>query len=443
MKKIFFLACLCSLGIQAQSFDSTAYTQQFKKVFERSFFGDSLSPATKIAGLSKAWAEAKFNFANFDLIPEANWDSIYYNYIPKVLEADTKAEYYKVLTNFYTNLKDGHSLILPPKELWEELSSSLPIRTQLVEGQVVITLLDSELEAYRELQPGTVILKINELPVTEYAEEHIAPYVSSSTPHDKTARMYAFFLTRGPLDEPVKLEIKTPTGKVIQKNFARIRNEQMFPAAKGFDYKKLNKKTVLLTINTFNDGSLVPYLDSIFQKLPHPENLVVDLRINGGGNGNNGYELLGYLTDSTFLTSKSVIRHYRPPLRAWGQAPDELEFTQGDWKPYKGPTFKGKVVVLAGPDTYSAAEDFLTAFKTMKRGVVIGQPTGGSTGQPLFFPLPFGGMGAVCSKRDLFPDNSEFIGIGIKPDIEVKPTLQNIIDQQDVALQAALNYLKK
>lgn len=43
-----------------------------------------------------------------------------------------------------------------------------------------------------------------------------------------------------------------------------------------------------------------------------------------------------------------------------------------------------KVVVLTSPRTYSAAEDFASAFDVMRRGLIVGEPTGGSTGQPLF-----------------------------------------------------------
>ena len=129
-------------------------------------------------------------------------------------------------------------------------------------------------------------------------------------------------------------------------------------------------------------------------------------------------------------------------MRAWGDVPDKLENFQYDWKPYKGPSFKGRVVVLTGPSTYSAAEDFVAAFKNMNRGKLIGQPTGGSTGQPLMFQLPFGGMGFVCSKKDLMPDGSHFVGFGIKPDIKVNPSLKNFQAGKDEVLEAAIVHLK-
>lgn len=58
------------------------------------------------------------------------------------------------------------------------------------------------------------------------------------------------------------------------------------------------------------------------------------------------------------------------------------------------------MIVLTSARTYSAAEDFVVAFDAMKRGTIVGEPTGGSTGQPLLFVLPGGGTGRVCTKRD-------------------------------------------
>ena len=447
MKNLFaaiFLGCsLFSGGISAQAFDTLAYKQTYKNLYENSYFGDSLTAETKIAGLSHAWAEAKYAFANFDLIPQVNWDSTYQAYLPKVLETTTKTEYYKVLTQFYTHLKDGHSRIVPPRDLWNESYSALPIRAAKIEEKVVITDLLLDEPQYAVLKPGVVISKINGQPVEEYTNKNILPQVSYSTAQDSLARLYSWEFTRGALAEKIELELVTSDGKFLAKSFDRLPAEKLFFLKKGWSYKELSPGTNLLTIDTFADEALVPYLDSIFQKTAHPANLIVDIRNNGGGNGNNGFELLGYLSEDSFLTGKNYVRHYRPTMRAWGDFPDELQKFQHDWKPYKGPTFTGKVVVLAGPNTYSAAEDFLAAFKETGRGKIIGEATGGSTGQPMMFSMPFGGMGFVCSKKDLMPNGTHFVGFGIKPDLEVKPQLKNFQAGKDDVLEAALTELKK
>ncbi len=61
-------------------------------------------------------------------------------------------------------------------------------------------------------------------------------------------------------------------------------------------------------------------------------------------------------------------------------------------------------------------------FKDNGRAILIGSTTAGSTGQP--YNKSFGyGMGvAIGTKREYFPDGSQFEGVGIEPDIRVVPT---------------------
>lgn len=73
----------------------------------------------------------------------------------------------------------------------------------------------------------------------------------------------------------------------------------------------------------------------------------------------------------------------------------------------------------------------------------IGQNSFGSTGQPFLFDLVGGASARVCTKKDTYPDGREFVGYGIKPDIEVVPTLKDYLENKDPALAKALDYLKK
>ena len=97
------------------------------------------------------------------------------------------------------------------------------------------------------------------------------------------------------------------------------------------------------------------------------------------------------------------------------------------------------IVLLADESTFSCAEDFCVDFLTMKRGVIAGAKTAGSSGNPLMVKLPGGGVALVCTKQDLFPDGREYVGFGIKPDIEIKPTIKDIIQNIDPVLEVAIN----
>jgi len=98
-------------------------------------------------------------------------------------------------------------------------------------------------------------------------------------------------------------------------------------------------------------------------------------------------------------------------------------------------------VILIGNNTASAAEDFLIFADNQKHMIKIGEPTFGSTGQPLMIQLPGGGSARICTKKDVYPDGREFVGYGIQPDILIKRTLDDYLNHTDPVLEAAINYL--
>jgi carboxyl-terminal processing protease len=82
---------------------------------------------------------------------------------------------------------------------------------------------------------------------------------------------------------------------------------------------------------------------------------------------------------------------------------DWIELPASDLQPRDGPRFLGPIVLLIGPATFSAAEDFLVAWKNSDRGKIIGEPSAGSTGQPLFFQLPGGRSARFAQSATLSP----------------------------------------
>lgn len=60
-------------------------------------YRENLSEDEKVAGLSKFWSEVKYNFVNFDLVPDVNWDALYLEYLPKIRQTKSTVEYYKLM----------------------------------------------------------------------------------------------------------------------------------------------------------------------------------------------------------------------------------------------------------------------------------------------------------------------------------------------------------
>ncbi len=218
---------------------------------------------------------------------------------------------------------------------------------------------------------------------------------------------------------------------------------KLIPQTESFEFKILPGNVAYAAFNTFGDEQVVKQFESVFDSLKQTDALIIDLRNNGGGSGSVGYGILNFLTDNPYKTSRWRTRSYRPTFRAWKRAEQWYGDSAQEQTPSGTKLYAKPVVVLTSPRTASAAEDFLVAFDYMKRGKIIGEPTAGTTGQPLFFNLPGGGRARVCTKRDTYPDGKEFIGIGVQPHTESHLTVQDFRSGRDTVLQAALSQLRK
>ena len=106
--------------------------------------------------------------------------------------------------------------------------------------------------------------------------------------------------------------------------------------------------------------------------------------------------------------------------------------------------FSNKIAVLIGPQTASAAEIFSNEIKVHKRGIIIGRRSEGSVLMSKKIILKGGIEISVPIKSYLSSDKKSAIeGIGVKPDIEIMPTTQDLIAGHDVALERAIIELQK
>jgi C-terminal processing protease CtpA/Prc len=415
-------------------------------------YRENLSADEKIAGLAKFWSEVKYNFANFDLVPALNWDATLLEFVPKVQGTRSTLDYYRVLQEMCARLGDAHTNISAPRELADDLYALPQLRTRLIEDRVIVI---GASDALRRdgIGVGQEVVEVNGLPVRRYAEQKVKPYTSSSTPQDLEMRLYESYLFMGSAKEPVQLTLRDDQGRVLKKTVMRLTGAQADEARKEavksgrtppppFEWKMLPGDIVYVKLNSFYDGRGADMFAAAFDEMAGAKAMLIDLRNNTGGESRVGWRILSYLTDKPFKTSQWYTRQYRPAYRAWGRAQETYGKGAGEHQPDGKKFYSGRVVVLTSPRTFSAAEDFMVAYVSMKRGMTVGEPTGGSTGQPVYFTLPGGGGAVVCSKRDRFPDGRDFVGKGVQPDVLVRPTLADFRAQRDTVLEAALKELR-
>ncbi len=423
-----YLAVINKMNNQGKLWENTAFKTVYKP---------DLSEAEKVAGLSLLWSMAKYNFVYFDHL-QADWNQLYMDYLPKVKNTNSISEYYKVLISFYAQLKDGHTNVYVPNELSDEFYSRPPFRTELIEGRVFVTQVFSDSLLKSGINPGLEIVKIDIEPVISYAEKNIKPYQSSSTLQDMEVREFTYALLSGPKEKPILIEFKDRNGKIINRTIARTGYRDI-KVLKTIEYEEI-KNIGYLTINNFEDRNINRDFDSLYTKISKTKGLIIDIRYNGGGDGGIGFNIISKLTNKPFkyATSK-VLEHISKP----GDEPQWEVNVPNEWKPNGKLYYNKPVVLLIGPRTFSAAEDFTVAFDYMKRGKLVGQLTGGSTGQPVPFDLPGGGKARVCGKRDYYPNGKEFVGVGIMPDITVKKTIKDLLNGTDAAKNKSIELLNK
>ena len=403
----------------------------------------NLSAAEKVAGLSKMWEIAKYNFVYFDHLPGFDWDKVYLDYLPRVQATPSTLAYFRLLQTFYAQLHDGHTGVWTKDgPLADSVYGGLPLRAHLVEGRVLLRDVRSDSLRRTGLVPGLEIVQIDGQPTVAYADRAVRPYQSGSTPQNVDVQTYVYNLLRGPKNRPVRLTFRDARGRQFTRVLPRSGYRKPPPTV-PVRLRFLPGNVAYLQVNEFETDAGLQRFAAAFDSIKTTSALIIDLRQNGGGNSGNGWNILGYLTDHAFRMGTYQSRLYSAVGRARGEGVRyEDLYKDATWDPAGGNKLYTKpVAVLISGETFSAAEDFCSAYVGLRRGALVGEATGGSTGQPLAFSLPGGIMARVCTKRDAYPDGTEWNGIGILPTVPVRPTVAALQAGRDPVLEAALRTL--
>ncbi len=387
----------------------------------------------RVAGFTRLWSEVKYNFAFFDQVPDLEWDRVLDEYIPKVMEEQRYEEYYRLLQQCIARLQDGHTGVWPVIGPATD-GPSLLIRA--VEGKAIVADLGTSEEIKKsELKRGDEITHVDGQSVLELLEREVYPYTFASTPQGRDQKAYAELL-EGPRDSPVNIRTRSLHGATRDLALTRRSEWKQKPWTQtpSFEFKDLPDGIVYVAIRTFGSESVVKQFDEIFEQVLKAKGLIIDVRENGGGSTDNANSIIRYLTDRPLKGSHWRTRQYMPSFRAWGQEEKWYKGEHDHVQPREEDPFLGPVVVLIGPGTVSASEDFLIPLHHSGRATLVGERTAGTTGQPLVVHLP-AGTARICTKRDTYPDGTEFVGIGAIPDVEVHPTREDIAAGRDAILE--------
>ena len=439
----------------------------------------ALTKQERIFGLVTIYRAAKQHFAYFDQVPDLDWDQTFMEFLPLVEKEQSLFDYYQTLRRFTVLLQDGHTLVTLPDSISLSQMTNLPLNLDYIEEQwVVLERFPTKEIVEEDIPPGSVVLAIESVPAKDYIEKEIFPFVPGGTFQGKSGLMNwkRFFPGNRPIG--LKFKFRYPDGSVHSRSLQAnnesnpIEFENMESVKKyHLPWNHPNKwRTNKLgdNIQYVRYGSCSEGVEDAFAKLiesmkqPLPKAMILDVRGNRGGS--TPTKTVGHLISKPvnhflFKTPCSISYVEARMLSASknSQSREEIakaifedfpEYSPGWYSFNKGVEiepqenhYDGPLVILTNRMTSSAAEDLVVILQGNNRATVIGEPTHGSTGQPIFFDLPAGGEVQICTCLSLYPDGRSFVGVGIQPDILVKRTIQGIAEGRDEVLDAAMDYL--
>ena len=170
-------------------------------------------------------------------------------------------------------------------------------------------------------------------------------------------------------------------------------------------------------------------VDSVLEILRGARALIVDVRMNGGGN-----DQLAMQVAARFTTQTVPVEHFK-----FRNGPGHDNFTalttrqlapRGPWQ------FTKPVIVLSGRGVFSSNESFISAMRELPHVTIMGDTTGGSSGNPQFFELGGGWSYGVPRWIAYTADLRVIEWNGIPPDIAI-PTRPLDFTTTDPLIDAA------
>jgi carboxyl-terminal processing protease len=371
---------------------------------------------------SEIYSSIKMHFAHWRSLPNFDLEKEYRAYLQQVLSDDDRHSFDLASIAFVAKLHNGHSGF-GDQWLWDSYGQMLPFYAYPIENRW--TVIGSEV---RGLAPGDVIATIDGEDFEHFYQRN-AKYVSAS---DERWSRRSFF--ENTYLFPERFALRLEDGR----NVTIAREGKHHWAGDEYTHTESNVQPgfVYVRIPSFDkDVFEQEAMDAIQKADPHAS-VILDVRGNHGGS--TPEKLLSALMDRPYRwwaesTPQSIsLFDYR---EYWGKHVEA--FWYGDVTQPKATAYKGRVFLLIDGGCFSACEDFVAPFKDNHRAVLIGERTAGSSGQPFGQSLGNGmGLG-LGTKREFFPDGSEFEGVGIAPDIEVKLSIEDLRQGKDPALRSA------
>ena len=328
-----------------------------------------------------------------------DWDALRPKYRPLAAAATDDRELYRVLNAMCAELRESHLSALAPRRAHEIQTArrmAVGMGWVALDGRQVVTELIPDGPAENAgVQLGWIVTTCDGRPLFDGPPP---------TPQPGRAVTYGF----------LDLE-NQPRSIIFQLQLLRFEQSVARELPGGFHYLRFDR---------FSRDSL-HWLSEQLKTHRAAPGVVIDLRENPGGNVFACQVAVGEFFDRTVPTGEHVKRS--------GAARSSRGI------PLLSARYPGRVVVLTGNATGSAAEMFAHVLQHQRRATIVGRRTAGAVIISRSYPLPGGGALQVPIQDYRGLDGQRLEGRGVMPDVVApRPALADIRTGRDPDLEMAL-----
>ena len=397
------LLSLCLTGVRTHA--------QQKSASAKLSLHDRVWIATQI------YASVNSNFAHWRAVRSLDFDKEFQAYLDQITATDDRRSFDMYTLELIAKLMNGHTRF---SDRWltdnygEALGFGLrPLGTSWAVGR----------SKNDELHAGDVINAIDGKSFEDFFQS-VRKYIATSS--ERQAR---FALEYCPYLFPESFTLTLSNGHAVHIT------RQGASAEKESELKSQEKEGAFyVQIPSFGDSSIESLAVDAIER--HSESKAIILDVRGNGGGSTPQRLIAKLMKTPYHIWRESTPETIGFFRSVGAQDGEFSWSQTLMP--SGDPYMGEIFILVDGGCASACEDFVAPFRETHRAVIIGEATWGSTGQTIVTDFHNGMSLSVSTKRESFPDGSQFEGIGIMPDIEVRPTSDDLRAGRDPVLDKAM-----
>jgi C-terminal processing protease CtpA/Prc len=351
-------------------------------------------------------------------VVKTNWPAALRTALTKAAADPDGTAFLATLQELVAALHDGHGNVRGPAR---EAVYGLPILWDWIQEKLVVTRVGDGADA---LKPGDVVLAVDGQAVADLFAAR-GKLVSAATPQWRRWRILSA-LRLGPIDPEVKLEVKTPAGKVHTVTLRRTAAGAGLTEPRPAKIEEIKPGIFYVDLDRVTDAEFTQAVP----KLKEAKGILFDLR---GYPSQISTTPIAHLTDKAVTSARWNIPLVRLPDRK------EMAFTFSNWSVQpKEPRFKARVAFLTDGRAISYAETYLGIIEHYKLAAIVGQATAGTNGNVNPFTLPGGYRVSWTGMKVLKHDGSRHHGVGILPTVPVTRSIQGVAAGKDEVLEKAL-----